>query len=166
MLPWRRTGSEWPLPYNFVHGDVGCHVYPLRGGDGARKRHVVTRAGGIVICMVLVGPSAPSGALFARSLPVEAVKEAVPHRVMTWNICNPCKASNVDRAAEIATYAPQIVGLQEACVRDVEKIRDQPESRCGLVSSSTGCFLGIGAAAVDRRGVQGPSARRSSRRHR
>jgi endonuclease/exonuclease/phosphatase family metal-dependent hydrolase len=87
----------------------------------------------IVICMVLVGPSAPSGALFARSLPAEAVREVVPNRVMTWNICNPCDASNVDRAAEIATYAPQIVGLQEACVRDVERIRDRLESRYGLV---------------------------------
>ncbi|MGY1495285.1 endonuclease/exonuclease/phosphatase family protein [Streptomyces sp. QTS52] len=84
-------------------------------------------------CMVLVGPSAPSDALFARSLPVDAVREVVPNRVMTWNICNPCDESNVDRAAEIAAYAPQVIGLQEACVRDVEGIRDQLERRYGLV---------------------------------
>ncbi|WUJ19249.1 endonuclease/exonuclease/phosphatase family protein [Streptomyces sp. NBC_00390] len=87
----------------------------------------------IVACMVLVGPSAPSGALFARPLPVEAVRDVVPNRVMTWNICNPCEERNVDRAAEIATYAPQVIGLQEACVRDVEMIRDYLKSRYGLV---------------------------------
>ncbi|MDH6622583.1 endonuclease/exonuclease/phosphatase family metal-dependent hydrolase [Streptomyces sp. LBL] len=84
-------------------------------------------------CIVLVGPSAPGSALFGRSLPVDAVSDVVPNRVMTWNICNPCEASNVDRAAEIATYAPQVVGLQEACVRDVERIRDHLERLYGLV---------------------------------
>ncbi|MFD9392230.1 endonuclease/exonuclease/phosphatase family protein [Streptomyces sp. NPDC060000] len=84
-------------------------------------------------CMVLVGPSAPSSAPFARSLPAEAVGDVVANRVMTWNICNPCEESNVDRAAEIAAYAPQVIGLQEACVRDVERIRDHLESLHGLV---------------------------------
>lgn len=87
----------------------------------------------MVAGLVLVSRIAPGGFLFARSLPVEAVKDVVPNRVMTWNICNPCKESNVDRAAEIATYAPQVIGLQEACVRDVEGIRDYLESLYGLV---------------------------------
>lgn len=87
----------------------------------------------IVVGVMLVGPSAPSGALFARSLPVEAVRAVVPNRVMTWNICNPCEESNVDRAAEIAAHAPQVIGLQEACVRDVERIREYLESLHGLV---------------------------------
>ncbi|MFI1398637.1 endonuclease/exonuclease/phosphatase family protein [Streptomyces sp. NPDC020681] len=87
----------------------------------------------IVACIVFVGPSAPSGGLFARSLPAEAVRDVVPNRVMTWNICNPCEESNADRAAEIATYAPQVIGLQEACVRDVEGIRDYLERHYGLV---------------------------------
>jgi endonuclease/exonuclease/phosphatase family metal-dependent hydrolase len=86
-----------------------------------------------VACMVLVGPSAPSGVLFARSLPADAVRDVVPNRAMTWNICNPCDESDVDRAAEIATYAPQVIGLQEACVRDVERIRDHLENLHGLV---------------------------------
>ncbi|MGW7280846.1 endonuclease/exonuclease/phosphatase family protein [Streptomyces sp. NPDC054844] len=86
-----------------------------------------------VVCVLLVGPSAPGGALFVRSLPVDAVGDVVPNRVMTWNICNPCEVSNVDRAAEIATYAPQVIGLQEACVRDVESIRDYLETLYGLV---------------------------------
>ncbi|MCT9138259.1 endonuclease/exonuclease/phosphatase family protein [Streptomyces violarus] len=90
-------------------------------------------AGAVVVaCMVLVGPSAPSGALFGRSVPVDAVRDVVPNRVMTWNICNPCDASNVGRAAEIATYAPQVIGLQEACVRDVERLRDYLKSLHGL----------------------------------
>ncbi|WP_399880696.1 endonuclease/exonuclease/phosphatase family protein [Streptomyces sp. BBFR51] len=84
-------------------------------------------------CFALVGPSAPGGALSGRSLPVEAVKDVVPNRVMTWNLCNPCDASNLDRAAEIATYAPQVVGMQEACARDVERIRDYLEAFHGLV---------------------------------
>ncbi|GAA3494632.1 endonuclease/exonuclease/phosphatase family protein [Streptomyces prasinosporus] len=84
-----------------------------------------------VVCAVLVGPSAPSGAL-GGSLPVGAVRDVVPNRVMTWNLCNPCGESNVDRAAEIAAYAPQVIGLQEACVRDVERIRDYLESLHGL----------------------------------
>ncbi|MFI5795791.1 endonuclease/exonuclease/phosphatase family protein [Streptomyces sp. NPDC051677] len=87
----------------------------------------------IVACVVLVGSRAPSDAPSARALPADAVRDVVPNRVMTWNLCNPCKKSNVDRAAEIATYAPQIIGLQEACVRDVERIRDHLESLYGLV---------------------------------
>ncbi|MEU5164519.1 endonuclease/exonuclease/phosphatase family protein, partial [Streptomyces sp. NPDC020875] len=86
-----------------------------------------------VACVVLLGPSAPSGVPFAGALPAGAAEDVVPNRVMTWNICNPCRESNVGRAAEIATYAPQVVGLQEACVRDVEKIRDYLESLYGLV---------------------------------
>ncbi|MEV0173185.1 endonuclease/exonuclease/phosphatase family protein [Streptomyces sp. NPDC050803] len=86
----------------------------------------------IVACAALVGPSAPRGTPVGGSLPVGAARDVVPNRVMTWNICNPCEESNVDRAAEIATYAPQVVGLQEACVRDVERIRDYLESLYGL----------------------------------
>jgi endonuclease/exonuclease/phosphatase family metal-dependent hydrolase len=87
----------------------------------------------IVAWMVLSGPSAPSGALDAGSLPPEPVKDVVPNRVMTWNLCNPCETGNDDRAAEIATFAPQVIGLQEACVGDVEKIRDYLENLHGLV---------------------------------
>ncbi len=97
----------------------------------ARGRWLLTGAM-TVVCMLLVGPSAPGHALFVRSLPVDAVGDVVPNRVMTWNICNPCEVSNVDRAAEIATYAPQVIGLQEACVRDVERIRDHLASLYGL----------------------------------
>ncbi|MEV7794327.1 endonuclease/exonuclease/phosphatase family protein [Streptomyces sp. NPDC087512] len=85
-----------------------------------------------VACMTLVGPSAPTGDLLVGSLPVQSPREAVPNRVMTWNICNPCDASNVDRAAEIAAQAPQVIGLQEACVRDVERIRDYLKGLYGL----------------------------------
>ncbi|MFG2320007.1 endonuclease/exonuclease/phosphatase family protein [Streptomyces tendae] len=84
-------------------------------------------------CLALVGPSAPGGALSGRSLPAEAVKDIVPNRVMTWNLCNPCDASNLDRAAEIAAYAPQVIGMQEACARDVDRIRDYLEAYHGLV---------------------------------
>ncbi|WP_338696252.1 endonuclease/exonuclease/phosphatase family protein [Streptomyces sp. Q6] len=77
-----------------------------------------------VLCLALIGPSAPGGVLVAKPLPVDAAKDVVPNRVMTWNICNPCgRSQNLGRAAEIATYAPQVIGLQEACVRDVEEIR-------------------------------------------
>ncbi|MER8220409.1 endonuclease/exonuclease/phosphatase family protein [Streptomyces sp. NPDC094143] len=86
-----------------------------------------------VVCMVLVGPSAPSGALLGASLPVGAVKDVVPDRVMTWNICNPCDAGDADRAAAIAAYAPQVIGMQEACVRDVEAIREHLKNLHGLV---------------------------------
>lgn len=84
------------------------------------------------VWLLLVGPSAASGVLSAGSVPVEAVKDVVPNRVMTWNICNPCEADNMDRAAEIATFAPQVIGLQEACVGDVEDIRDYLENLYGL----------------------------------
>ncbi|MER5942012.1 endonuclease/exonuclease/phosphatase family protein [Streptomyces sp. NPDC001928] len=91
-------------------------------------------AGAVVVaCMVLLGPSAPGDALFPGPLPAGAVREVVPNRVMTWNICNPCETSNVDRAAQIASFAPQVIGLQEACGRDVEQIRDYLEHLHGLV---------------------------------
>ncbi|MFF2131472.1 endonuclease/exonuclease/phosphatase family protein [Streptomyces olivochromogenes] len=86
-----------------------------------------------VACMALVGPSTPGGAPFARALPAIAVRDVVANRVMTWNICNPCGASNLGRAAEIAAYAPQVIGLQEACTRDVEKILEYLENLHGLV---------------------------------
>ncbi|MEV0977721.1 endonuclease/exonuclease/phosphatase family protein [Streptomyces sp. NPDC049915] len=81
----------------------------------------------IMACLVLVGPSAPVG-----SVPAAVARDVVPNRVMTWNLCNPCKARSVDRAAEIATYAPQVIGLQEACVRDVERIRADLARHFGL----------------------------------
>lgn len=88
----------------------------------------------ILACMAFVGPSAPTGPRIAKPLPAGAPKDFVPNRVMTWNICNPCNDSgyNAGRAADIATYAPQVVGLQEACVRDVERIRDHLEYLYGL----------------------------------
>ncbi|MGA4837674.1 endonuclease/exonuclease/phosphatase family protein [Streptomyces sp. G45] len=84
-------------------------------------------------CMLLIGPSAPSG--FPRHLPADAVRDVVPNRVMTWNLCNPCGSGeqNVGRAADIARFAPQVIGMQEACVRDVEMIRDHLENLYGLV---------------------------------
>ncbi|MFJ8825535.1 endonuclease/exonuclease/phosphatase family protein [Streptomyces sp. NPDC102467] len=87
-------------------------------------------------CLLLIGPGAPSGDLpAAEPLPADAATEIVPNRVMTWNICNPCRGAgqNVGRAADIATYAPQVIGLQEACIRDVERIRDYLERLYGLV---------------------------------
>ncbi|MDK1342329.1 endonuclease/exonuclease/phosphatase family protein [Streptomyces sp. 378] len=85
------------------------------------------------VFVVLVGPSEPGGALYAGGRRAEAVRDVVANRVMTWNICNPCETSDVDRAAEIAAYAPQVIGLQEACVRDVERIREYLENLHGLV---------------------------------
>ncbi len=93
-------------------------------------------AGALVLaCAAIVGPSAPGGALAAKPLPADAVRKVVPNRVMTWNICNPCNDSgfNVGRASDIAKYAPQVVALQEACVRDVAAIRDHLEYLHGLV---------------------------------
>ncbi|MFF6911127.1 endonuclease/exonuclease/phosphatase family protein [Streptomyces sp. NPDC012466] len=85
------------------------------------------------VFVVLVGPSAPGGAFYAGARRADAVRDVVANRVMTWNICNPCETSDVDRAAEIAAYAPQVIGLQEACVRDVERIREYLENLYGLV---------------------------------
>ncbi|MFJ8085701.1 endonuclease/exonuclease/phosphatase family protein [Streptomyces sp. NPDC096205] len=87
----------------------------------------------IVACVVLVGPSAPGSPLFAGHQPADAARDVVQNRVMTWNICNPCDESNVDRAAEIARFAPQVIGMQEACVRDVDWIREYLENLYGLV---------------------------------
>ncbi|MEV8533256.1 endonuclease/exonuclease/phosphatase family protein [Streptomyces sp. NPDC051211] len=113
--------------------DAGCRRNPCEEavviGRGARLF-----AGAVVVaCVVLVGPSGPTGAPLADPPPVKSAGKVVPNRVMTWNICNPCKAANADRAAEIAAYAPQVIGLQEACVRDVEEIRRRLERAHGLV---------------------------------
>ncbi|THA75530.1 endonuclease/exonuclease/phosphatase family protein [Streptomyces sp. A0642] len=100
-------------------------------GTGARAL-----AGALVVaCVLLLGRSAPNGGGLAGPPPADAPGKAVPNRVMTWNICNPCKGSgqNAGRAAEIAAYAPQVIGLQEACVGDVERIRDHLRYRYGLV---------------------------------
>ncbi|WP_307544156.1 endonuclease/exonuclease/phosphatase family protein [Streptomyces sp. V3I8] len=100
----------------------------------SRRRARVLAGALVLACLVLLGPSGPTGSLFGdTSLSVEEPVDVVPNRVMTWNICNPCEESNVNRAAEIAASAPQVVGLQEACVRDVERIRDHLRYRYGLV---------------------------------
>ncbi|MQY14591.1 hypothetical protein SRB5_47590 [Streptomyces sp. RB5] len=88
----------------------------------------------VVAFLVLLGPSAPISTPYARPLPAGAVTGVVPNRVMTWNLCNPCGSGhNAGRTAEIATYAPQVIGVQEACARDVERIRDGLERIYGLV---------------------------------
>ncbi|MGV9284636.1 endonuclease/exonuclease/phosphatase family protein [Streptomyces sp. NPDC003730] len=86
-----------------------------------------------VLCVILVGSRSPDGPDTGRSRPVRPERDVVANRVMTWNLCNPCKESNVHRAAEIAAFAPQVLGVQEACVRDVEAIRDHLENIHGLV---------------------------------
>lgn len=134
---WRGEGRKHVVlnapSHNLVLEDVGCHVCGL-GEARVFGRDTRLLAGAMAVaCVVLVGPSAPSGAPFGKPLPVAAVRDVVPNRVMTWNICNPCEVSNVDRAAEIAAYAPQVIGLQEACVRDVERIREYLEILYGLV---------------------------------
>lgn len=100
----------------------------MLGRDGRLVACVV-----IVACMMLTGFGAPGWAPFARSLPAGLAREVVPNRVMTWNLCNPCGASNVDQAAEIAAYAPQVIGVQEACAGDVERIRKYLKGLYGLV---------------------------------
>lgn len=98
-------------------------------GRGARLL-----AGAAAVAAVLfVGARAPGDGPSGGAPSAGAVRDVVPNRVMTWNICNPCEESNADRAAEIARYAPQVFGLQEACERDVSRIRDELESRYGLV---------------------------------
>ncbi|AIR96308.1 endonuclease/exonuclease/phosphatase family protein [Streptomyces glaucescens] len=97
-----------------------------------RGTRLLAAAAAVVACVVLIGPNGSGDDHFTRPLPADAVEDVVPNRVMTWNICNPCEESNVDRAAEIAAYAPQVIGLQEACVRDVENIRDHLELLYGL----------------------------------
>lgn len=97
-----------------------------------RKRGARWAAGATAaICMLLLlgSAAAPGG-----SAPL-AGRQAVPDRVATWNICNPCGGSgrNFGRAKEIAAAAPQVIGLQEACVRDVEEIRDYLREVYGLV---------------------------------
>ncbi|MFC8537465.1 endonuclease/exonuclease/phosphatase family protein [Streptomyces sp. NPDC057249] len=89
----------------------------------------------VMACLLLAGPSGSNRAYTAGPLPAGTPEEVVPNRVMTWNLCNPCEDSgqNGGRAAEIATYAPQVIGLQEACVGDVERIRDYLRYRYGLV---------------------------------
>ncbi|MFE0665225.1 endonuclease/exonuclease/phosphatase family protein [Streptomyces sp. NPDC058875] len=97
----------------------------MRGAAGATA----------AVCMLLLlGPATPGGGVpRAGRLPPGAAKEVVPDRVGTWNICNPCGSGNdYGRATEIATYAPQVIGLQEACVRDVERIRAYLEEVYGL----------------------------------
>ncbi|MET8903494.1 endonuclease/exonuclease/phosphatase family protein [Streptomyces sp. NPDC004538] len=86
-----------------------------------------------VLCVILVGSGSHGGPDAGPGRPVEPVRDVVANRVMTWNLCNPCKESNVHRAAEIASFAPQVLGVQEACVRDVEAIRDHLENLHGLV---------------------------------
>ncbi|MFD3472456.1 endonuclease/exonuclease/phosphatase family protein [Streptomyces sp. NPDC058682] len=85
--------------------------------------------------LLLQGAGAPNGGLpLARPLTSDATGAVVSDRVGTWNMCNPCGSGNdFGRATEIATYAPQVIALQEACVRNVERIRRYLEELYGLV---------------------------------
>jgi endonuclease/exonuclease/phosphatase family metal-dependent hydrolase len=105
------------------------------GGAGRRKAVVVAALAAVCALLVIRG-SGPGGEPVAKpALPRDAPREIVANRVMTWNLCNPCGDGlefNTGRAADIARAAPQVVGMQEACVRDVEQIRDQLERLYGL----------------------------------
>jgi endonuclease/exonuclease/phosphatase family metal-dependent hydrolase len=108
-------------------------VYGGRRASRGRSRRLFAGALLTLAGMLLVGPAVPGSDVFVQPLPADAARGGVvPHRVMTWNLCNPCGARNIDRAREIATYAPQVVGLQEACVSDVERIRDYLRRYYGL----------------------------------
>lgn len=116
----------------------------------------------VMLCLVLVGPSAPGSTHSGSSTPSVATRDVVPNRVMTWNICNPCGKSNADQAGEIAAYAPQVVGLQEACVRDVDRIREYLQSLYGLVYHvEYGSVLQNWGRCGGCRGIPAASARHS-----
>ncbi|MFG2308750.1 endonuclease/exonuclease/phosphatase family protein [Streptomyces sp. NPDC048566] len=106
----------------------------VRGeGGSAFRRHARVPAGVLIAaCLLFGGPAAPKGSPFAGLGTGVRTTHVVANRVMTWNLCNPCGRGDVGRAAEIAAYAPQVVGVQEACVRDVEGIRDHLERLFGL----------------------------------
>ncbi|MEV7419687.1 endonuclease/exonuclease/phosphatase family protein [Streptomyces sp. NPDC089919] len=99
---------------------------------GARWAAAVLTA----VCLVLLlGRGEPDGgAPGAGRAASGAPRKAVPDRVATWNICNPCGGLEKDfgRATAIAAAAPQVIGLQEACVRDVEQIRSYLKDVYGL----------------------------------
>jgi endonuclease/exonuclease/phosphatase family metal-dependent hydrolase len=58
--------------------------------------------------------------------------DAQPNRVGTMNLWNPGGRA-VDAAADVlARYKPQVVGLQEACSKDVIKLRDKLRERTGI----------------------------------
>lgn len=86
----------------------------------------------IVACVALIGRGASGGAVSAPALPAGAARDVVPNRVMTWNLCNPCDTADVERAAEIAAHAPQVLAVQEACMNDVDRVRDDLERFYGL----------------------------------
>jgi endonuclease/exonuclease/phosphatase family metal-dependent hydrolase len=86
----------------------------------------------VAVWIAVAGPGFPHGDASAGPKPGATGREAVPNRVMTWNLCNPCKSGDADLAAEIAASAPQVVGLQESSTGQVERIRTLLRNRHGL----------------------------------
>jgi endonuclease/exonuclease/phosphatase family metal-dependent hydrolase len=54
------------------------------------------------------------------------------NRVVTFNVANPLDPEPAEIAAEIAKYRPQVVGLQEICVRQTNEVRDVLAREHGL----------------------------------
>lgn len=54
-----------------------------------------------------------------------------PNRVVTYNLANPLHRTPDEHAAFIAQYRPQVIGLQEGCVREVQAIRDKLDQLTG-----------------------------------
>lgn len=86
----------------------------------------------VAVWIVVSGPGLPHGGSSAGSQPRVSGRHAVPDRVMTWNVCNPCGSGDFDLASEIARSAPQVIGLQESCTGQVERIRSALKNRYGL----------------------------------
>ncbi len=78
-------------------------------------------------------PSPGPGTSGASPAPPQ-VSEAFSNRVATFNVCNPnpCDRSAEAIAAEVAKYKPQVVGFQEICVRQTNRVREVLEENYGL----------------------------------
>jgi endonuclease/exonuclease/phosphatase family metal-dependent hydrolase len=98
----------------------------------SRTRWRITTGITAVAALLALGSLSPS----ASALPERSATDYHPGRIATFNACNPCDITPGTNAAAIAAYIdkhrPQVIGLQEVCVRDVDLVQVYLEGVYGL----------------------------------
>jgi endonuclease/exonuclease/phosphatase family metal-dependent hydrolase len=90
------------------------------------KRYPIALLAAIAMALGLLLPSAPARA--AAPAPAAA---AFNNRVATFNVCNPCRGSQIGGPSEhlnrierqILTYRPQVIALEEICVNEARIVQ-------------------------------------------
>lgn len=107
-----------------------------------KARHATVTGAALAAAVLALTPLQTAGAQPSTQLqqpshsgaaaPSSQTLGAQPNRAATMNVFNPGGRKPITAAGVLATYRPQVVGLQEVCDVDVGTIRDELSRRTGI----------------------------------